>query len=157
MTTWGSPAMGQRMQREHVAAGRGLERRPQPVPVYEGDAIQANMGTWCSIGGQRGFVKRSVIQSLADVAGRGWVKRSRNRQVQNADARVVSQTRRLQSNCQEKKRMTPRQNINLRTETHEDGDTERAEHQSTKEDAKNQKSCRTCDAIQVVTGMAGAG
>ena len=33
-------------------------------------------GTMC---GQRGFVKRSVTQALADVTGRGWAKRRRTR------------------------------------------------------------------------------
>ena len=51
--------------------------------------------------------------------------------------------------------MTPRQNINSRTEAHEDGGGEKAEEQSTEEDAKNQTSCKTCDAIQAVSGMAG--
>ena len=114
--------------------------------------------TWApcvaSIGGQRGFVKRSVIQALADVTGRGWVKRSRDRQEQNDNARVVRETRRLQSDWLAEKRMIQRQNINSRTEPHADGDGERAVHQSTGEEAKNRSSCRTCDAIQAVTGMA---
>ena len=51
--------------------------------------------------------------------------------------------------------MIQKQNINLRTEIHNDGDGERAVHQGTEEEMKNQASCRVCDAIQAVRGMAG--
>ena len=56
------------------------------------------------------------------------MKKIRDRLGQNDDARV---TRRLQSDWQTKQRMIQRRNINSRTETHNDGDGERAVHQST--------------------------
>ena len=74
---------------------------------------------------------------------------------QNDDGQIVSQSRRLQSAWQAEKRMIRRHTINLRTEIHNDGDGERDVHHSIEEEAKSKASCRMCDAIQPVIGMAG--
>ena len=76
-------------------------------------------------------------------------------QGQSADARMEGQIRRSQSDGQAKKRMPQRGNINLRKEMHDDGEGTRGVHQNTEEDANKQESCRMCDAIQAVSGMAG--
>ena len=62
---------------------------------------------------------------------------SRRHVEQNADAHMVSQTRRFQSGWQTEKRITPRQNITSSTQMHDDGGGERPVQQSTTEETKN--------------------
>ena len=93
------------------------ERCPQPVPVYEEDAVQANMGTWCSQHWWAAWIRKEVRDSGL---GRRHGERLGEEKSKQAGAKrprtVESQNRRSQSDRQAQRSMTQRENISSRKE-----------------------------------------